>query len=120
MTQWIDDLAATRSAAEQREMPRRFAVHHETKKVIPRELVDSMRVARDFGRGLWVRHQMFYAAVSYFLHRESADDLTATQFGKIDGATLAKNPLAAPTGNTKWLLSDNSMGDLWLLVAWQA
>src|SRR5262249_11803852 len=41
------------------------------------------------------------------------DDLTANQFAKIDGATLTKNPLAAPIGTAKWLLSDKSMTDLW-------
>ena len=33
-------------------------------KTIPRELVDNMRRARDFGKGLWVRQQMFYTALS--------------------------------------------------------
>lgn len=32
--------------------------------VIPDELIEKMRAARDFGRGLWTRHQMFYAALS--------------------------------------------------------
>ncbi len=31
---------------------------------IPDDLVAAMRRARDFGKGLWVRHQMFYASVS--------------------------------------------------------
>ena len=42
----------------------RFAVHHETGETIPEELVERLRAARDFGRGLAVRHQMFYAALS--------------------------------------------------------
>jgi thimet oligopeptidase len=42
----------------------RFAVHHRTGETIPRDLVGRMRKARNFGRALWVRHQMFYAAVS--------------------------------------------------------
>jgi len=33
-------------------------------KVIPDALIEKMRAARDFGRGLWTRHQMFYAALS--------------------------------------------------------
>ncbi|MEQ8955172.1 MAG: M3 family metallopeptidase, partial [Gammaproteobacteria bacterium] len=32
--------------------------------VIPDVLIEKMRAARDFGRGLWTRHQMFYAALS--------------------------------------------------------
>jgi thimet oligopeptidase len=46
------------------EVLKRFAVHHPTGETIPPELVERLRAARDFGRGLWVRHQMFYAAVS--------------------------------------------------------
>jgi thimet oligopeptidase len=44
---------------------------------IPTELVDRMRAAKDFGRAYQVRTQMFYAAVSYTLHRERVDDITA-------------------------------------------
>jgi thimet oligopeptidase len=32
--------------------------------VIPDALIEKMRSARDFGRGLWTRHQMYYAALS--------------------------------------------------------
>lgn len=55
-----------------------FAVHHETSEVIPRALVDRLRRSRDFGRGLWVRHQMFYAALSYQCHRDDPSDLNTT------------------------------------------
>ncbi len=44
---------------------------------IPADLVAKMRAADDFGRGYAARTQMFYAAVSYFLHSEAVDDLTA-------------------------------------------
>ena len=37
---------------------------NDTGETIPDELVVKMRRARDFGKGTWVRHQMFYAAVS--------------------------------------------------------
>jgi thimet oligopeptidase len=43
---------------------------------IPTELVDRMRAAKDFGRAYQIRTQMFYAAVSYTLHREQVDDIT--------------------------------------------
>ena len=36
---------------------------------IPRELVAKMRAAKDFGTGCYARTQMFYAALSYTLHR---------------------------------------------------
>ncbi|WP_243228518.1 M3 family metallopeptidase [Microbacterium sp. CIAB417] len=41
---------------------------------IPAELVARLRRAADFGRGIWVRRQMFYAAVSYRLHLENPAD----------------------------------------------
>jgi thimet oligopeptidase len=44
---------------------------------IPRELVAAMRDADEFGKAYFCRTQMFYAAVSYLLHRDRPDDLTA-------------------------------------------
>jgi thimet oligopeptidase len=44
---------------------------------IPSDIVARMREAKDFGRAYHVRTQMFYAAVSYTLHREQVDDVTA-------------------------------------------
>ena len=43
---------------------------------IPRELVARMRAAQDFGKGLFVRTQLFYTAVSYEFHRDRPADLT--------------------------------------------
>ncbi|MGZ4494743.1 MAG: M3 family metallopeptidase [Nocardioides sp.] len=45
---------------------------------IPRELVEKMREADDFGKGLYARTQMFYAALSYHLHQDVPADITAT------------------------------------------
>ena len=36
--------------------------------VIPKALVDKLRASDDFGKALWVRHQMFYAALSLNMH----------------------------------------------------
>jgi thimet oligopeptidase len=47
---------------------------------IPTDLVERMRAADEFGKGLLVRTQMFYAALSYKLHVEVPDDLTARVF----------------------------------------
>src|SRR5205085_1026318 len=41
---------------------------------IPAELVARMRAAKDFGKGLFVRTQLFYTAVSYLLHRDRPED----------------------------------------------
>jgi thimet oligopeptidase len=45
---------------------------------IPAELVAKMRAAKDFGKGMYARTQMFYAATSYYFHRDRPEDLTAT------------------------------------------
>jgi thimet oligopeptidase len=44
---------------------------------IPRDLVERMRAADEFGKGTFVRTQIFYSAVSYLLHRDRPRDLTA-------------------------------------------
>jgi thimet oligopeptidase len=44
---------------------------------IPAELVEAMRRADDFGKGYDARTQMFYAALSYDLHVNQTEDLTA-------------------------------------------
>ncbi len=46
---------------------------------IPEALVKKMRAARSFGRGLWTKHQMFYAAVSldYYDRDPKGVDTTA-------------------------------------------
>ncbi|HYO38473.1 MAG TPA: M3 family metallopeptidase [Nocardioidaceae bacterium] len=44
---------------------------------IPRELVERMRAASEFGKGTYVRTQMFYAALSYRLHQDVPDDFVA-------------------------------------------
>ncbi len=43
---------------------------------IPADLVERMRAADEFGNGIFVRTQIFYAAVSYLLHRDRPADLT--------------------------------------------
>jgi len=43
---------------------------------IPADLVDRMRAADDFGKGIQARQQMFYASMSYWFHQERPEDLT--------------------------------------------
>ncbi len=57
-----------------------FAVHHETGEKIPDELVERLRRANEFGKGSFVRQQMFYAALSLGLHDRSAAGLDTTAF----------------------------------------
>lgn len=44
---------------------------------IPTELVERMRAAKEFGKGIFVRNQLFYTAVSYLLHRDRPADQSA-------------------------------------------
>lgn len=55
-----------------------FAKHHRTGETIPKELVEKLRRASDFGKGLLAAHQMFYASVSlnYYNRDPSALDTT--------------------------------------------
>ena len=46
-------------------------------RAIPRELVSRMRAGDEFGVGVHVRSQLFYAALSHALHAEVPEDLTA-------------------------------------------
>jgi thimet oligopeptidase len=45
-----------------------FARHYQTNKPIPADLVKRMKSADEFGKGIFVRQQMFYAATSLELH----------------------------------------------------
>jgi thimet oligopeptidase len=56
----------------------RFARHVETGAPIPAELVRRMRAADEYGKGLMVRQQMFYAATSLELHRRDPAGLDTT------------------------------------------
>ena len=64
--------------------------------VIPEDLVSKMSAGRDFGRGLWTKHQLFYAATSLNVYNKNPagvdlDKLTAkiqatySPFGYVDG-----------------------------------
>ena len=56
----------------------RFARHHQTGAPIPAELVARMRAAEEFGKGLRVRQQMYYAAVSLAFHGAEPRSLDTT------------------------------------------
>jgi thimet oligopeptidase len=56
----------------------RFARHRESGAPIPAELVARMRAADEFGKGLRVRQQMYYAAVSLAFHEADPHSLDTT------------------------------------------
>ncbi|MGI8522341.1 MAG: M3 family metallopeptidase [Nocardioides sp.] len=49
----------------------------ETGEPIPADLVERMRGAEEFAKGLQVRTQMFYAALSYRIHQDPPADISA-------------------------------------------
>ncbi|MBM3987935.1 MAG: Zn-dependent oligopeptidase [Planctomycetes bacterium] len=57
----------------------RFARHHETGDPIPAELVARMRSAKEYGKGLQVATQMFYAALALELHARDPKGLDTTE-----------------------------------------
>jgi thimet oligopeptidase len=56
-----------------------FARHVETGEPIPADLVRRMKAADEYGKGLMVRQQMFYAATSLELHRRDPQGLDTTR-----------------------------------------
>jgi thimet oligopeptidase len=56
----------------------RFGRHVETGEPIPAALVRRMKAADEYGKGLMVRQQMFYAATSLELHRREPAGLDTT------------------------------------------
>lgn len=55
--------------------------------VIPPSLVEKMVAGRDFGRGLWARHQLFYAALSLNVYNR---DPSALNLGQLSAALQNK------------------------------
>lgn len=62
------------------EVLKRFAKHHETGEVIPEKLVNQMRAADEFGKGVGVMRQLFYAAYSFYLHQQDPKSLNLKAF----------------------------------------
>ena len=58
----------------------RFAVHTETGAPIPAEVVERMRRSSEFGKGIHVQRQLYYAALSFFLHTANPEELDLMSF----------------------------------------
>ncbi|HWO25411.1 MAG TPA: M3 family metallopeptidase [Kofleriaceae bacterium] len=74
----------------------RFARHHETGAVIPKELVAKMRRAEKFGLGLQTLQQMFYAAISLGFHQ--ADPAKLDQLAMVKALQKQYTPFAYVEG----------------------
>jgi thimet oligopeptidase len=56
-----------------------FARHYKSNEPIPADLVERMKAADEFGKGMRVRQQMFYAALSLHYHDRDPNDLDTTK-----------------------------------------
>ncbi|HSR99858.1 MAG TPA: M3 family metallopeptidase, partial [Kofleriaceae bacterium] len=74
----------------------RFARHHETGEVIPKELVEKMRRADKFGLGTATVQQIFYAAISLGFHR--ADPKALDQLAEVQRLQKRYTPFAYVPG----------------------
>jgi thimet oligopeptidase len=65
LEEWARDVGALQS----------FARHYQTNEPLPADIIQRMKKADDFGKGLWVRQQMFYAALSLELYKRDPQGL---------------------------------------------
>jgi Zn-dependent oligopeptidase len=70
-----------------------FAIHEETGEPLPAETVAKLRAADEFGKGLFVRQQMFYASLSLELYRRdpATIDLVALEREAMESHTPFKH-----------------------------
>jgi thimet oligopeptidase len=69
LEEWIWDLETLQT----------FARHHSTGEPLPAALLAAARAADEYGKGLWVRQQMFYAATSLEFHARNPRGLDTTK-----------------------------------------
>jgi len=74
----------------------RFAKHHTTGAVIPKELVDKLQKSRTFGVGTWAAQQVFYAAISLRFHQ--ADPAKLDQLATVKQLQAKYTPFAYVEG----------------------
>ncbi len=60
----------------------RFAKHVETGEPIPADMVKKMRASSEFGKGMHVMRQIYYTAMSFYLHTADPQNLTLLDFVK--------------------------------------
>ena len=75
-----------------------FAKHYKTGKSIPEALVARMRKAKEFGKGMHVMRQMFYAALSLAYH--SRDPKRLNLFNVLKRTQRRYNPYPYQRGST--------------------
>lgn len=74
-----------------------FAVHYKTGEPLAREAVERLRAADEFGKGLFVRQQMCYAALSFELYNRDPDGLDPMEVDRQANARMLPFPLVENT-----------------------
>jgi thimet oligopeptidase len=64
---------------------------------VPKALVKKLRDSEEFGKGLWVRHQMFYASLSLAMHDRDPKDLNLDQLAERQMAAHSPYPFVPDT-----------------------
>ncbi len=78
-----------------------FAIHHETLEPLPVEMVSKLRAADEFGKGLFVAQQMYYASISLELYR--SDPATMDIAEVVDAAMRTHLPYEPVEGTYFYL-----------------
>ena len=60
----------------------RFAKHTETGEPIPADMVNKMRASSEFGKGLHIMRQIYYTALSFYLHTADPQNIELLDFAK--------------------------------------
>ena len=89
----------------------RFARHVQTGEAIPAALIARMRAADEFGKGLRVRQQMFYAATSLRLHdRDPASTMRCRTSGSGSRKRWTTSPAWSPLCASSARATDSANG----------
>lgn len=75
----------------------RFAHHHKSGESIPKNLIERMRAADEFGKGMDARQQMFYAALSLQYHKKDPATFNTLELLKSLQTKYSKFPYVADT-----------------------
>ena len=71
-----------------------FAKHYETGEALPEALIEKMRAGKDFGLGVWVMRQLFYASLSFTYHAMDPSDIDLLAVAKKVNEEFAPYPYA--------------------------
>ena len=74
-----------------------FARHHETNEPIGADVVERLRRSAEFGKGVHVQRQLYYTALSFFLHTADPDKLDLPAFERRMMQTYSPYPYTKDT-----------------------